>query len=355
EFLDRGRALLDAALAADPGYVPALAERSTLLRLAAERAGDDATSDLGLARADADHALRLAPRDPQALLAECLVARRQMRDWPSDRELTAATSACSDAAQADAHSAVALYALALLYDQGCEDGALIEALKSAIQRASRYDRRLLGRLTFFLVSVAIQRRHLQEAETFSSQLVAQLARDQHEARSTGPLLQGAHLLRAAVLMRLNRNAEAESELESELAQGASSVGGLNEMVEAASLRGLSRLRRGFLDPSQAARLAALELRFAAEDERSPQLSRIAGYFGFIDPEAAAKWMDAHKTQGGCQLAFQRATMYRDAGHTARAVQALAGCDLAEDWAKRCASVISKDLEPFEPQAAPPLR
>src|SRR5205823_172765 len=62
EFVDRGRLVLDEALAADPRYVPALAERSRLWRMAANRPGDDPAEDLRLARADADEALRLSPR-----------------------------------------------------------------------------------------------------------------------------------------------------------------------------------------------------------------------------------------------------------------------------------------------------
>jgi hypothetical protein len=346
EFLDRGRALLDSALAADPRYVPALAERSTLLRLAAERPGDDPATDLRLARADADEAMRLAPRDPQALLAECQTARRQMHDWPSDRELSAATSACSDATQADPHSAVALYMLAFLHDQACDYGALIATLKLAIDRAARYDRSLLAPLRFYLVSVALQRRHLEEADAFSSDLVAQVARDEQVARSAP--LQGAHLLRAAVLMRLDRNAEAEREIEAELAHGASAIGGLDEIVEVAALRGLSRLQHGAIGPARAARLSALEKRFAAEDERSNEPSRVAGWFGFMDPEGAVAWMDAHKTQGGCEMALHRARIYRDAGHADRAERALEACKGAESWAQRCARVISSDLASFAP-------
>jgi hypothetical protein len=355
EFLDRGHALLDSALAADPRYVPALAERAILLQVAADRPGDDPVADLRLARADADEAVRLSPRDPRAVLALCLTARRQMRDWPSDRELSTAISACSDAAHADPHSTSALYTLALLYDQACDDGALIETLKVAIDRADHYERRSLGSLRFFLVSVALQRRHLEEADTFSSELIAQLAREEQDHKPLGPRLQGAHLLRAAVLMRLGRDADAEREIEVELAQGASAIGGLNEVLEAAGLRGLARIRRGALDPARAARLAALEQRFATRDERSEQLSPVVGWFGFMDPEGAVAWMDAHKTQGGCQLAFQRATIYRDAGHADRAAAALAGCNPAEDWAKRCARVISADLPPSPPRGAPALR
>jgi eukaryotic-like serine/threonine-protein kinase len=348
EFLDRGRALLDSALAADPRYVPALAERSMLLRLAAERPGDDPAADLRLARADADEALRLSPRDPQALMAECVTARRQMRDWPSDGELSLATSACSDAAQADPHSAEALYTLAFLHDQACDYGALIATLKLAIDRAARYDRRLLAPLRFYLVSVALQRRHLQEADAFSSDLIAQLTREEQEGKPAP--LQGAHLLRAAVLMRLDRNAEAAREIEAELAHGASAIGGLDETMEAAALRGLSRIRHGAIGPTRAARLAALEQRFAAEDERSDKPSRVVGWFGFMDPEGAVAWMDAHKTQGGCELALHRARIYRDAGYPDRAGRALEACSAGENWAKRCARVISSDLASFGPPA-----
>ncbi len=333
EFVDRGRRLLSDALSADPRYVPALAERATLLRLAASRPADDPKEDLRLSRADAEEALRLAPGDPQALLALCQTARRQMRSWPSDPELTAATSACSDAAQADPQSMDALYTLALLYDQGCDDGALLATLKSTLDRAARFDRGRLGAVRLYLVSVALQRHHLQEADGFSADLVQQKK----------PPQQGAHLIRAAVLLRLGRDGEAEREIEAELSAGAASVGGLDEGLEATALRGLARIHHGALEPTRAARLAALERHFAALDESTNGLSPVAGWFGFIDPEGAVAWVDAHKTQPGCQLAFQRAVLYRDAGHAARAARALTACDLSEDWAKRCYKVIASDL------------
>jgi hypothetical protein len=356
EFLDRGRSLLNDALAADPQYVPALAERAFLLRLASKRAGDDAVEDLRLSRADAEAALRLAPRDPQALLAECLTVRVQMRDWPSDRELTVATTACADAAQADPQSVDALYTLALLYDQACDDRPLVETLKLALDRAQRYDRRWLGRVKFYLVSVALQRRHLQEAETFSSLLLAEQARSDRQAKPAGPPLQGAHLLRAAVLLRLERIDEAEREIETELVRGATSIGGLDESIEVASLRGLARiaqLRHRTLEPARAARLAALEHRFAAADESNAQLSPVAGWFGFMDPEAAVTWMERHKTQPGCNLAFQRAVIYRDAGHPDRAARALAACNASEEWARRCARATSSGIVPSQRPSVSP--
>jgi len=356
EFLDRGRQLLNDAIAADPRYVPALAERAQLLRLASSRAGDDAVDDLRLSRADAEEALRIDPRDPQALLAECMTVRVQMRDSPSDRELTAATTACADAAQADPQSVDALYSLALLYDQACEDRPLIETLKVALDRAQRFDRRWLGRVTFYLVSVALQRRHLQEAEAFSSLLLAEQAREDRHAKPTTASLQGAHLLAAAVALRLSRVDDAEREIETELARGATSIGGLDEKIEVASLRGLLRvaqLRHRALEPARAARLAVLEHRFAAADESNAQLSPVAGWFGFIDPEAAVTWIEQHKTQPGCALAFMRATLYRDAGHPDRAARALAACNASEEWARRCARVTSSEMVPTQPPGTSP--
>jgi hypothetical protein len=359
EFLDRGHRLLNDAIAADPRYVPALAERSLLLRLASNRGGDNPVDDLRLSRADAEEALRIAPRDPQALLAECLTARLQMRNWPSDRELTAATTACADAAQADPQSVDALYSLAQLYDQACDDHSLLETLKLALDRAQRYDRRWLGRVKFYLVSVALQRRHLQEAETFSSLLLAEQAREDRHAKPTTAPLQGAHLLAAAVLLRLGRVDDAEREIETELARGATSIGGLDELIEVASLRGLARvaqLNHRALDPARAARLAFLEHRFAAADESDARLSPVVGWFGFMDPEAAVTWMEQHKTQPGCALAFPRAIIYRDAGHPDRAARALAACNASEEWARRCARVISAELSsPVSPSSPPSSR
>src|SRR5439155_7609008 len=153
---------------------------------------------------------RLSPRDPQALLAECLAASRQMRDWPSDRELATATSACTDAAQADPQSTDALYELAKLYDKTCDDGPRMEALKAAAGRASKFDGRSLPRVKFYLASVALQHRRT-EAEAASADVLALLSRE-----GASPL-QGAHLLRAALLLRLGREDDAEREIEAELA------------------------------------------------------------------------------------------------------------------------------------------
>ena len=115
------------------------------------------------------------------------------------------------------------------------------------------------------------------------------------------------------------------------------------MLEAAAFRGLKRIHHGALPPPRAARLDALERRFAAADERSDLPSPVVGWFGFMDPDGAAAWMDAHKKQGGCQLALQRAVIYRDAGHFDRAAAALSACGATEAWARRCARVISADL------------
>jgi hypothetical protein len=164
--------------------------------------------------------------------------------------MTAATTACSDAAQADPQSVDALYALAMLYDQACEDGPLMETLKTASDRSAKFDGSSRPLVTFYVASEALQHHRLQEADAATTDLLTLLSRE--GARP----MEGAHLLRAAVLLRLVRNAEAEREIEAELAAGAKTVGGLNETVEAAALRGLQRLHRGELSHERAASSAA---------------------------------------------------------------------------------------------------
>jgi Protein kinase domain len=352
EFLDRGRRLLGAALAADEAYVPALSERALLLRLAAIRDAEVKAEYLRLARADADAAVKLSPKDPQALLAECLVVRSQMRAYPSDRELEGATMACSHAAQADSRSVQALYALSQLYDQGCWDDQLVDALKLALERARRFDRSREGSVMFYLVSVALQRNHLEEADTFSSQLLAHEASEERlgtaaPSRRAGlPPLQGAHLLRAAILRRLGRDDDAQAQLEEELSRGAAAVGGLNEAVEAASLRGLTRLaarkQRAF-GPARASRLAALEWKFEATELTQAGPSGLVGWYGFIDPEAAVSLIERRRAQQSCGAAIQHATIFRDAGYPKRAAQALQSCAPNEEWAKRCVRLVSLQL------------
>src|SRR5205085_9622335 len=113
-------------------------------------------------------------------------------------------------------------------------------LKLALERAQRADARRVDLVTFYLVSMALQRNHLQEAENFSADLISGEARADRLRAIAGAAapapLEGAHLIRATVLIRLGRFDEAEKELAEELARGASIVGGLDDRVEAASLR-----------------------------------------------------------------------------------------------------------------------
>lgn len=351
EFLARGRALLDEALAADPAYVPALAARAMLLRLAAGLEHEDSARDLTLARASAEEALKLAPGDADALLAECLTVRQQTREQPSDRDLEAATAACSAAAQADPQSVEALYALAQLYDQNCADRQIIETLKLGLERAIRFDTSRVMSISFYLVSVALQKGHLQEAEEFSRSM---LARQEDEDRISAlspaararPRLQGTHLLRAAALLRLAKDDEARSQLEAELAAGAKAIGGLDERVEAAALHGLLILaqRAGReLEPARRERLALVEQGLLAAESAAAGTSMTAGWYGFIDPAGATDWLERRKGQPGCGAALQRAVLYRAAGQPAIAARALEQCGPGDDWARHCVAVISPSL------------
>jgi hypothetical protein len=119
---------------------------------------------------------------------------------------------------------------------------------------------------------------------------------------------------------------------------------LEEPVEAACLRGLASLGpRHQLDPARAARLAELEKRFKAVDARSTGTSLLAGWYGFVAPEAAVAWLEQRKGQPGCGQSFQRAVLYRDAGHPELAARALDSCQPTEQWARRCARVIASEL------------
>jgi tetratricopeptide (TPR) repeat protein len=351
EFLARGRTLLDESLAADPEYVPALAARASLLRLASGLDHEDSARNLQLARASAEEALRLSPDDSDALLAECTAVRQQMRESGSDRDLETSISACSAAAQADPQSAEALYTLAQLYDQSCEDRQVIETLKLALERANRYDASRVMPVSFYLVSVALQRGHNQEAEEFSRGMLARQAEQERLApllpkAEAHARLQGAHLLRAAAMIRLGKTDEARDQLESELSSGAAAIGGLDDRVEAASLQGLAVLARRAgreAKPLQVARLQELEKTLLAAEAGRSGPSLTAGWFAFLDAASGVAWLEKRHGQDGCGGAFQRATLYRDAGHPEIAAEALNQCRPTEEWARRCLQAISAGL------------
>jgi tetratricopeptide (TPR) repeat protein len=350
QHLAAGRRLLEEALAADPDYLPALVEKARVA-VAASVTSDEPLADLHEASEAADKALGIAPGDPEALLEKCRAEWGETFRAPTDERIKRAISSCSDATRSARQSATAFYGLAQMYDQDCEDAKLIDALKSAIERAQRYDPPRENMTNLFRVSVALQRGQWDEADVASTALLhAEGETERLRSLMQGSLdgfvpLQQVHFFRAATLVRLKRYAEAEKEFEAELGHDSKEFGGVPEKIEAACLRGLSSLaaRRGQpLSPRRVARLKELEKRLRALDA-STEVAPLAGFYWFADPEAGAAWLAMQPPPTDCATALQHATIYRDAGHFEAAARALDVCHPTEQWVKRCVRGIQSQI------------
>lgn len=131
---------------------------------------------------------------------------------------------------------------------------------------------------------------------------------------------GAHLLRAAVLLRQDRLDEARRELSEELA--ADTGARADRPFEAASIRGLLRVARQKGEPESALlaqRLAVLERQFQDGAAKNPHVATaVAGAYLWTDPDAAADWLGRGGAPGSFAEAFHRALAYRMAGRHAEA-------------------------------------
>ncbi len=350
EFFARGKMLLDAALALDARYVPALVERARLLRIGARGLAEGPRASLAAARRDADAAANVAPSDDKVLAERCQIAKEQLLEQPSDAEIESALAACSAAVHANSASVPSLFALASLQDQSCQHDLTIATLHRALAAGQRFDRSWEGLLRMRLVSLALLHHRLEDADAMIDDLL-ELEREEDRlgpralSRRTGPgPVAGVHLMRAAVLLRRGQNAEAEQELRRELARGKS--GGLPDWAEAGSLQGLARLahNRGQAVPAeQTNRLRELEAQFKTREGTSSSNSTLGGAYRLVDLGAAVNWMRKVKTDQTCHVSFMRAVILREAGLLDEARRAVHACTSTDRWVERCKHTLLYDV------------
>ena len=342
EHLQRGKRLLDEAIAADAAYVPALVERAYLQ---AHGAGAPTLSErLAGALADLDRALAADPASAPALVMRCRLTQVSLEAGgdPSDAGITAALDACGAALQADPLSAHVRVVLARLYDRTCRD----DQAMASLEKADELDRSLAGRSLKHLGEIALQNGKLQLADRVSRELVE----IQEEERRLGaralsqragvPPTSGAYLLRAAVLMRLGRHAEARAALERQLESVSPGHGGT--LTEASALRGLLRVAARAKEAPPAgveARLGALEAELHAALAEDPRVAlEVASAYRWTDPAAVVEWLDGAAGAGAaatCDDALRRALFYDAAGKRREAQQVLKGCQPRHRWEESC--------------------
>ncbi|WP_437322075.1 protein kinase domain-containing protein [Sorangium sp. So ce385] len=344
-----GKRLLDEALAADPGYVPALAERAYLQSLHAYAEGEPSlyASALG----DLDRALARAPDDAQALVMRCRVlqVKRQAQGHATDADNQAALDACEAARHADPGSADVLLVFARLYDETCQN----ELIDQVAEQAIELDRSLSGRVLRLRIMLAVREDRWEVADRASLRLLA--FEDEQRtlgargvSRRMGVLPEpGARLLRAAVLLRQDRLDEARRELSEELAADAGARA--DRPFEAASIRGLLRVARQKGEPANARleqRLAVLERQFQDGAAKNPHVATaVAGAYLWTDPDAAADWLGRVGAPSSFGEAYHRALAYRMAGKHAAARAALAARAPSERWEQACATWLRSRLSP----------
>ncbi|MGK3987321.1 protein kinase [Sorangium sp. So ce136] len=337
----QGKRLLDEALAADPGYVPALAERAYLQSLHAYVQGEP--SLYAPALGDLDRALARAPDDAQALVMRCRVlqVKRQAQDHVTDADNQAALDACEAARHADPGSADVLLVFARLYDDTCQN----ELVDGVAEQAIELDRSLSGRVLRQRVMLAVQEDRWEVADQTSLRLLAfeeeqQTLGARGISRRMGVLPEpAAHLLRAAVLLRRDRLDEARRALEEELA--ADTGAKADRPFEAAAIRGLLHIARRKREPANARleqRLAVLERHFQESAASNPHVTTaVAGMYLWTDPDAAVEWLGRAGAPSSFTEAFQRALAYRMAGKDAAARAALEARAPGEQWERACAA------------------
>ncbi|WP_437752266.1 protein kinase domain-containing protein [Sorangium sp. So ce1389] len=344
---DEGKRLLDEALAADPEYVPALAERAYLQSLHAYVQGEP--SLYAPALGDLDRALARAPDDAQALVMRCRVlqVKRQAQDHVTDADNKAALDACEAARHADPGSADVLLVFARLYDDTCQN----ELVNGVAEQAIELDRSLSGRVLRQRVMLAVQEDKWEVADRTSLRLLA-FEEEQRTlgtrgvSRRMGVLPEpGAHLLRAAVLLRQDRLDEARRELSEELA--ADTGAKADRPFEAAAIRGLLHIARRKREPANARleqRLAVLERQFQEGAASNPHVATaVAGMYLWTDPGAAVEWLGRVGAPSSFAEAFRRALAYRMAGKDAAAREALEARAPGEQWERACATWLRSRL------------
>ncbi|WP_437874653.1 hypothetical protein [Sorangium sp. So ce513] len=329
--------------------MPALAERAYLQTLHGHAQGEP--SLYAAALGDLDRALSRAPDDAQALVMRCRVlqVKRQAQGRATDADNQAALDACEAARHADPGSADVLLVFARLYDDTCQNDLVDVVAEQAIE----LDRSLSGRVLRHRIMLAVQEERWEIADRMSLRLLS-FEEEQRKlgargiSRRMGVLPEpGAHLLRAAVLLRQDRLDEARRELSEELA--ADTGARADRPFEAASIRGLLRVARQKGEPESALlaqRLAVLERQFREGAAKNPHVATaVAGAYLWTDPDAAADWLGRGGAPGSFAEAFHRALAYRMAGRHAEARASLETRAPSERWEQACAAWLRSQLSP----------
>ncbi|MFT3765110.1 MAG: serine/threonine-protein kinase [Minicystis sp.] len=339
EVLGAAKSLVAGALAADPGYVPALLEQTELLAFEALATADN--RKLSEALSFAESALAVAPDDPRALLLRCQQMQRNMlyNGYPTDESLASALTACGAAARALSRSAELLRILARFSDLTCQDDLAVTQLKHALE----IDRSLSGPILGHLVTLALQNGRLELAEEMSLRLVefseeeAALGARALSRRAGAPGAEGAHAARADVLLRRGKLDEAQAHLEKELAYVTAGLG--NKWVEPKAIRGLLQIasQRGVPPPPWLVRrLSIIEHEYRAATARDPRTAWVlAGAYQFVDPRAALVWIQRLGPPSNYREVFARALFHHMAGDDAGARRTLGGHEPAHEWERGC--------------------
>ncbi|MDI1449902.1 serine/threonine-protein kinase [Polyangium sp. 6x1] len=345
EHFDRGLALLDEAIAADPAYVPAIVARAHLAWQGAGP-GTDATrmaralDELGLA-------LSLAPSDGLAHETRCRIARgaTELAERRTDRAFEQALEACTLALRVFPTSAEARIALARLEDRRCRDEEAMRLLEESLE----LDRAVSGRALRYLVTLALQGDRLPIADHASARLVAFQEEEQRLGpralgrRAGMPPVRGAHLFRGVTLLRLGKTDAAVEAFRREMVNASASKG--DAWAEAAAIRGLVRIasqKREAPAEDLARRLDRIEASFRAQTGGARTL---ASAYSFVDPAAALAWIEPPSEKDGCETAFDKTLAYQAAGKLDRARQSLATCKPVFAWERSCVEALAPQLGP----------
>ncbi|MDI1475900.1 serine/threonine-protein kinase [Polyangium sp. y55x31] len=339
EVLDAAKRLVAGALAADPGYVPALLEQAELLMFEAQATADN--QKLSEALSVVEGALAIAPDDPRALLLRCQQMQRNMLNngYPTDETLSHALTACSAAARALPHSAEMLRIMARFSDLTCQDDLAVTQLKSALE----IDRSLSGPVLAHLVALALQNGRLELADEMSQRFVefseeeAELGARALSRRAGVPGAIGAHGARAEVLLRRGKLDEAQVHLEKELGYITAGLG--NKWVEPKAIRGLFQIatqRKVPPPPWLVRRLSIIEKEYGAATARDPSTAWVlAGAYQFVDPEAALVWIQRLGSPKNYREVLARTLFHHMAGDDAGARRALGELEPAHEWERGC--------------------
>lgn len=336
--VDAGMDLLDAALVADPNYVPAIVERAYLRTVGGK---GSMVERVNLAKTELDKAAQTAPTDATVAVMRCRVAQLATKaaERPTDALLTEARGACRDALQVAPSSAYVHIALARMHDLACEDDEAIRLLEQSLD----LDRALWGRSLVQLINLTLQSGQVDIADRMSAKLVAlqdneeRLGDHAFSRRAGAPPVSDAHSLRGAVLLRRGLVEEARGEFERVLASNKAGSGA--KLQEAAALRGVLRAVQSQgkrLSPEHERRLADLEAGFRANAKDSPEeIVFVAEMYADVDAKVAVDWFDRTATPSSCTEAFQRALVYRAAERRDAAKKILNFCKPIEQWEKSC--------------------